>query len=80
MIVRVTVAGKPANFILDTRDELTLLDREFFGFAKPERKKSEAPGGHGILTCRRAIHLEFSARELSCASRGSELSGSTNLF
>lgn len=50
MVVRVTVAGKPANFILDTGDELTLLDREFAGFAKPERKKYDEPGGHGILT------------------------------
>jgi hypothetical protein len=49
-IVRVTVAGKPPNFILDTGAELTLLDREFAGFAKPEANKSETPGGHGIAT------------------------------
>ncbi len=50
IVVRISVAGRAANFILDTGDELTMVDRQFAGFPKQDRKKSDAPGGHGVLT------------------------------
>ncbi len=52
MIVRVTIAGKTGDFLFDTGDELTLLDREFAGFPKPKRDKdgSHSDGQSGITT------------------------------
>jgi hypothetical protein len=50
ILIRATVAGRPATFILDTGTELTLLDREYSGLPKREHKQTDAAGGHGIAT------------------------------
>ncbi len=41
MIVRVTLRGKTGDFLFDTGNERTLVDREFAGFPKSKRDKAE---------------------------------------
>jgi len=51
MIVRVTIARKTGDFLFDTGDELTLLDREFAGLPKPKCDKDTAhPDGQSGIT------------------------------
>jgi len=51
MIVRVTIAGKTGDFLFDTGDELTLVDREFVGSPKPKQDKDGAhPDGQSGIT------------------------------
>ncbi len=58
ILVAVTVAEKPAHFILDTGSELTMVDREFAGFTREKRKASRA-GGHGIVNVGTAMVSPF---------------------
>jgi len=54
MIVRVSVGGKTGDFLFDTGDELTLVDREFAGYAKPKLEKNGAhpDGQSGVTTAK----------------------------
>ncbi len=41
MIVRVSLGGKTGDFLFDTGNEITLVDREFAGFPSEKRGKGE---------------------------------------
>jgi aspartyl protease len=59
MTIRVTVNGKTGDFLFDTGDELTLLDREFAGFKsekpKPEKNGAHPDGQSGISTMKQVV-------------------------
>jgi hypothetical protein len=59
VVLKMTLAGKPGTFLLDTGAQGTMLDREFAGFAKKKRT-----GEFGV------IDVEYSSVDKLCFEGG----------